>query len=124
MTYVTATETAGSVSLSSSVVREWQDMPFDFPERVLLEGDPESGVFFLTPTDENNPDTRAVTQTGAQAYVTCTALYEAIRELSGSEPPVRCPAIIENGGVGFDAKRGRHAERDEPVQPSDVFVTA
>ena len=124
MTYVTATETVGSVSLSSSVVREWQDMPFDFPDRVLLEGDPESGLFFLTPTDENNPDTRAVTQKGAQAYVTCRALHEAIRALSDAEPPVRCPAVIENGGVGFDATLGRTVEPNEPVRPSDVLVTA
>jgi hypothetical protein len=97
-------------------------MPFDFPERVLVTGDPAEGVFFIEPTDENNPDTRAVVQKSAQAYITCTALYDAIRELSGAEPPVRCPAVVENAGVGFDAKRGRHAEPNEPVQPSDVFV--
>lgn len=122
MTYVTATETVGSVSLSSSVVRRWQNMPFDFPERVLVTGDPSEGVFFIEPTGENNPDTRAVVQKSAQAYITCRALYEAILDLSDAEPPVRCPAVIENAGVGFDAQRGRTVAPNEPVQPSDVFV--
>jgi len=124
MAYVTATNTKGSVSLSPAVVRAWHEMPFPFPDRVLLLKDPQTGFFCLSPTDEETDDTRAVTQKGARVYITCTALHSAIQEYANAGPfdAVRCPGAIVDGDVMFDAEEGRTVDEADPVLPGDVLA--